>query len=352
MKSKSSIVTLVAILLPLALSAKLSLPLLQERTKQANVKRELPALYPVNSPQAVAKHQQPLSQPYGHGNGEVFALYPGGSPIIHSNEYTYTINISLGTPPQQFRAILDLTWSDPFVSSASCDGEHCRAFLQRYNSSSSSTYERNGTEITLMYGFAEGFGVISIDTLTLGTNFTIPCLDFIELKGYSLPNHIAELSSFDSILGLAIEEHGRFAWMPCHGATLNWTALFSSTTPYIGLPWSMIQSFNNKIEWYRSECSGGLVVECDSIPDLPDLIIDFGGQNITITGEDYVERIIPTDSECQYTREECTIIVTGLPYFMDGVTPELMLFGMTFLKKVYGVFDWDEKTISFGKLRD
>jgi saccharopepsin len=117
----------------------------------------------------------------------------------------YTTNISFGSPPQNFRAIIDINWAEPFVPSATCKDKICKKFLW-YNSNASSTYIGNGTIAEIEYLPVKAEGYISSDILRIGEHLTLPSTTFVELKQYDDLFADNELSTFDTVLGFAIEK--------------------------------------------------------------------------------------------------------------------------------------------------
>ena len=64
------------------------------------------------------------------------------------------------------------------------------------------------------------------------------------------------------------------------------------------------------------------------------------GHNVTLKGEDYVQKV-EVPGYCRGPREECVVMIDSL---MDD--ENTIVLGMPFLKKMMGIFNWDEKTVS------
>jgi len=117
----------------------------------------------------------------------------------------FTTNLSLGTPPQPFRAVIDLNAMDLFVPSVSCGGAHCSDNTKdKYNASASSTFYENGTIRQKVYGPVYAFGIVGEETLRLG-ELEVPDQQFLELKYYSYVYPDEDTLLFDSVLGLGYE---------------------------------------------------------------------------------------------------------------------------------------------------
>lgn len=116
-------------------------------------------------------------------------------------------------------------------------------------------------------------------------------------------------------------------------------AFFMSSVPFIAFSYSLAKSLIKHIPSWPSACVRFLMVDCDDIPLLPEIIIGFRGQNVTLRGEDYVRRL--KAPECPLIEGECHLMMDYL-----GGMEDLVVLGAPFLEKVMGVFNWDERTIS------
>ena len=123
------------------------------------------------------------------------------SPLTNYANAQYYTDISLGTPEQNFKVILDTGSSNLWVPGAQCGSLSC--FLHpKYDSEGSSTYKPNGTEFAIQYGTGSVSGYISKDTLKIG-ELEIPGQDFGEAT--TEPGLTFAFAKFDGILGLGYD---------------------------------------------------------------------------------------------------------------------------------------------------
>ncbi|KAG6329225.1 hypothetical protein ID866_9863, partial [Astraeus odoratus] len=122
-------------------------------------------------------------------------------PLMNFMNAQYYTEISLGTPPQTFKVILDTGSSNLWVPSTRCTSIAC--FLHaKYDSSASSSYKANGSTFAIQYGSGSMEGFVSQDRLSIG-DLTITRQDFAEATRE--PGLAFAFGRFDGILGLAYD---------------------------------------------------------------------------------------------------------------------------------------------------
>lgn len=109
--------------------------------------------------------------------------------------------IGLGTPPQEFKVVMDTGSSNLWVPSQSCGSIACYLH-QKYDSSSSSSYKKNGSEFGIRYGSGEVAGFISKDILQIGD---LKIKDQLFGETTSEPGLAFAFGRFDGILGMGYD---------------------------------------------------------------------------------------------------------------------------------------------------
>ncbi|EPQ59492.1 aspartic peptidase A1 [Gloeophyllum trabeum ATCC 11539] len=319
-----------------------------------------------------------------------------GVPLSNFANAQYFTEISLGTPPQTFKVILDTGSSNLWVPSIQCTSIAC--FLHtKYDSSKSSTYKANGSEFSIQYGTGSMEGFVSNDVLTIG-DIVIKGQDFAEAT--KEPGLTFAFGKFDGILGLAyntisvnhitppfynmidqklIEEpvfsfrlgdseedggeaifggvdesaySGAIHYAPVRRKAYwevelekikfgddeleleNTGAAIDTGTSLIALPTDVAEMLNAQIGATKS-WNGQYTVDCAKVPDLPDLSFYFDGKAYPLKGTDYVLEVQGT----------CISSFQGMDINLPG--GDLWIIGDVFLRRYYTVYDAGRDAVGF-----
>ncbi|KAF2764194.1 putative vacuolar protease A [Teratosphaeria nubilosa] len=326
-----------------------------------------------------------------------------GHPLPVSNflNAQYFSEISIGTPPQDFKVVLDTGSSNLWVPSQDCGSIACYLH-SKYDHSGSNTYKKNGSEFEIRYGSGELSGYVSQDTVTIG-DVTIKNQLFAEATAE--PGLAFAFGRFDGIMGLGYDtisvnkipppfynmvhqglldeavfafylsdtnngdeseaifggvnkDHytGEMTKIPLRRkaywevdldaitfgdqtAEIDSTgAILDTGTSLIALPSTLAELLNKEIG-AKKGFNGQYTVECNKRDSLPDLTFTLSGYNFSITSYDY---ILEVQGSC-------------ISSFMGFDIPEpagpLAILGDAFLRKWYSVYDLQNNAVGLAKAK-
>ncbi|XP_072744714.1 lysosomal aspartic protease-like [Anoplolepis gracilipes] len=317
-------------------------------------------------------------------------------PLKNYLDVSYFGDISIGTPPQPFTILFDTGSSNLWVPSVNCasDNEACQTH-NKYDSSKSSTYQPNGEQFAIQYGTGSLTGFLSTDTVNVagvqvqdqtfaeaveepGNTFNVAQFDGILGMGYSTIAVDGVTTVFDNmvrqglisppvfsfylnrdpsaspggelVLGGANPDHyvGEITYIPvtqegywqfsmdsvllgnsqvgCQGGC---QAIADTGTSLIVGPASDIANINNAIgaDYYGN-------VDCNSLPNLPDISFVINGNSFNLTPEEYI------------LQQGNGVCVSG---FQDLGDSPLWILGDVFIGPYYTVFDAGNNQVGFAR---
>jgi len=315
-------------------------------------------------------------------------------PTVGANDITfqdfqnaqYYGPITIGTPPQKFNVIFDTGSSNLWVPSKAAFMP--LNFHNKYDHTKSSTYVKNGTDFSIRYGSGSLKGVVSQDTVTLGSA-TIKNQLFAEAT--SEPGLAFKVGKFDGILGMAFQSIAvdgmQPAWYSAVGdqklfgvylggtsgtggeMTLGGTdsAHYTGDITYVPVSkaryWQVtVDSFSignlTKVEGIVDTGTSLLVappdvvsafgkkigatlvmgkewtIDCSKAAGLPDLDITIGGKNFPLKGSDYILNV----------SGQCLLGMMGMDLSREGLS---LILGDVFIRKYYTVFDQGNARVGF-----
>ncbi|KAM5186160.1 pepsin F-like [Callospermophilus lateralis] len=120
-------------------------------------------------------------------------------PMRNYLDVSYVGIVSIGTPPQDFKVVLDTGSADLWVPSVYCRSGACSDHSS-FDPLRSSTFLVSGQLFNLVYGSAAISGFLAYDTVRIGG-----LVDVAQAFGLSLqePGNFMEHAVFDGILGLS-----------------------------------------------------------------------------------------------------------------------------------------------------
>jgi len=361
------------------------------------------------SPQNFGAHMAGLGQKYmgqePHDRFRDTSMKPtAGHDVLVDNflNAQYFSEIQIGTPPQSFKVVLDTGSSNLWVPSEQCNSIACYLHT-KYDSSASSTYEKNGTEFEIRYGSGSLSGFVSKDTLQIG-DLKVKGQDFAEAT--SEPGLAFAFGRFDGILGLGYDTISVNKMVPPFYNMLNQKLLDEPvfafylgdankegddseatfggvdkshyTGEMIKIPlrrkayWevelnaialgdnvaeledtgvildtgtSLIALPSTMAELLNKEIgatkgyTGQYTVECDKRDSLPDLTFTLSGHKFTIGPYDYILEV----------QGSCISSFMGMD-FPEPVGP-LAILGDSFLRRWYSVYDLGNSAVGLAKAK-
>jgi len=325
----------------------------------------------------------------------------GGHPVPISNflNAQYFSDITIGSPPQSFKVVLDTGSSNLWVPSKECGSIACYLHT-KYDSSESKTYKKNGTSFEIRYGSGSLSGFVSQDTVTIGD---ITIKDQLFAEATSEPGLAFAFGRFDGILGLGydtisvnkipppfytmIEQNkldepvfafylgnteqesevvfggidkkhykGDLIKLPVRRkaywevefeaiafgdsvADLDKTgAIVDTGTSLIAVPSTLADLLNAEMG-AKKGWNGQYSVDCAKRDELPDLTFQLTGHNFTISAFDYILEV----------QGSCISAIMGMD-FPAPVGP-LAILGDAFLRKYYSVYHQGENWVGLAEAK-
>ncbi|ATY66780.1 vacuolar protease A [Cordyceps militaris] len=320
-------------------------------------------------------------------------------PVSNFANAQYFSEITIGTPPQTFKVVLDTGSSNLWVPSQSCSSIAC--FLHStYDSSSSSTYKKNGSDFEIHYGSGSLTGFVSNDVVSIG-DLTLKNTDFAEATNE--PGLAFAFGRFDGILGLGYDTisvnhmvppfyqmikqklldepvfafylgseeegseavfggvdknhyEGKIEYIPLRRkaywevdfdaiafgkevAELENTGVILDTgTSLNTLPSDLAELLNKEIG-AKKGFGGQYTIDCAARDKLPDITFTLAGSNYTLPATDY---ILELGGSC---------VSTFTPLDMPPPAGPLAILGDAFLRRYYSVYDLNKNAVGLARAK-
>ncbi|KAL1873883.1 aspartic proteinase precursor [Diaporthe australafricana] len=336
--------------------------------------------------------------PFGYSEPSIEPTKDHPVPITNYLNAQYFSDIKVGTPPQDFKVILDTGSSNLWVPSSKCTSIACYLH-NKYESSSSSTYKKNDSSFEIQYGSGSMKGFVSQDVLQIG-DLTIKNQDFAEAT--EEPGLAFAFGKFDGILGLGYDtisvnkivppfynlidqklidepvfafylskdgegsevvfggsdkDHytGKITNIPIRrkaywevdldaitvdGESASYDdagIILDTGTSLIALETDLAEMLNKQIGGKKGY-SGTYTIECNTRDSLPDITFTLAGHNFTIDAYDYT---IESGGSCI-----SAFMGMNLPANLAGIL------GDAFLRPWYSIYDQGKNQVGIAKSKD
>jgi len=324
-------------------------------------------------------------------------------PISNFLNAQYFSEMVIGTPPQEFKVILDTGSSNLWVPSSECGSIACYLHT-KYDHDSSSTYTKNGSAFEIRYGSGELSGYVSQDTVQIGD---LKIKDQLFAEATSEPGLAFAFGRFDGILGLGYDtisvnkmpppfynmisqglldepvfafylsdtangdgdesevtfggvnkDHftGKMTNIPLRRkaywevelnaitfgdstAEMENTGVILDTGTSLIALPSTLAELLNKEIGAKKSYNGQYTVECEKRDSLPDLTFTLSGYNFTIGPFDYIMEV----------QGSCISALMGMDF--PEPTGPLAILGDAFLRKWYSVYDLGKNSVGLAKAK-
>ncbi|XP_007562362.1 renin [Poecilia formosa] len=325
------------------------------------------------------------------------------TPLTNYLDTQYFGEISIGSPAQMFNVVFDTGSANLWVPSQRCSPFSTACFTHnRYDSSQSHTHVENGTGFSIYYASGTIRGFLSEDVVVVGglpvvqvfaEATSLSAMPFIFAKfdgvlGMGYPNvaidgitpvfdqimsqHILKEEVFsiyysrdpkqspggELLLGgtdpnyytgnfnyLETREMGKWE-VTMKGVTVGaemmfcaegCTAVIDTGSSYITGPASSVSMLMKTIGAQLDET--GYKVNCDTVKMLPSVTFHLGGQDYSLTHEDYIIW------QSQFEGDVCIVTFRGLD--VPPPTGPIWILGANFIARYYTEFDRRNNRIGF-----